>query len=174
MTGNNSGHDGGIETETEAVEAIKTGDGVVADGVRAHTTGEGRQTRYLLGGDNVPKAEVVEAVLEADEVEAADQPDHGTIVCRVCGDELGYLTGSHMQTHADNQPQTVGQYREAVAARNDADPEDVPLAPDALAEVFESAGDHDEETLDELSELNEARWEAGEYDHLRGGEGAEA
>lgn len=170
MSDNNSGHDGGIETETEAVDAIKTGDGVVADGVRAHTEGEGRQTRYILGGDNVPKAEVVEAVLEADEVEAAgDEPEHGTIVCRHCGDELGYLTGSHMKSH-DEGPQTVAQYRQTVAARNDMEADEVPLAPDALGEVFEDAGDHDEETLDELSELNEARWEAGEYDHLRGEE----
>lgn len=174
MTGNNTTIDGGIETETEAVEAIKTGGGVVADGVRAHTEGEGRQTRYILGGDNVPKAEVVGAVLEADEVEAAgDEPEHGTIACEHCGAELGYLTGSHMQSH-DGGPQTVAEYRQTVAADRGVEPSEVPLAPDELSEVFEAAGDHDEETLDELSELNEARWEAGEYDHLRGGDEAEA
>lgn len=174
MTTNTEAAEGGIATESEATEAIKTGDGVVADGVRAHTEGEGRQTRYYLGGDNVPKAEVVAAVLEADEVEAAgDEPEHGTIVCEHCGAELGYLTGSHMGSH-DDGPQTVAEYRQTVAAGRGVDPSEVPLAPDELSEVFEAAGQHDEETLEELSELNEARWEAGEYDHLRGDTEAEA
>jgi len=160
------------ETETEAEEAIKGGSGVVADGTRAHTEGEGRQTRYFLGGDNARKGEAVEAVLGADEVVDADagsddEPEHGTIECEACGRRLGYLTGSHMKSHDDGQPQSVAAYRSAVAARKGVDEGDVPLAPDELTDVFRDAGDHDEETLQELSALNKARWDAGEYDHLR-------
>lgn len=157
-----------IESKQDAVEQIVNG-GVLADGVLAEAEGEGRQRRYFLDGDNVAKSEVVEAVLEADEVEQpGDEPEHGSIQCRYCGDVLGYLTGSHMESHDDEGPQSVDEYRAFVAAEEDVEPEEVPIAPDELDSLFEEAGQHDEETRQELSELNQERWEQGEYDHLRG------
>jgi len=166
-----------IDTKEQFIAQVRE-TGVVVDGGDSvlRTEGEGRATRYFVGGDKVQKAEI-EAEYEAvsgdgGEIEVHvpaedDEPEHGTIRCEVCGREVGYLTGSHMKTHEDGRPTTVAAYREAVAADKGVDTDEVPLAPDELTEVFERSGEHDEETLDELAEINRRRWEDGEYDHLR-------
>lgn len=169
MAAAQSGHDGSIDNKQDAVEQIVDG-GVVADGVLAEARGEGRQRRYFLGGENVAKGDVVEAVLGADEVEDAgadEEPEHGSIECRYCGAAVGYLTGSHMKSHDEGGPQSVDAYRALVAEQEGVEPSEVPIAPDELGSLFEEAGQHDEETRERLAEMNKERWEAGEYDHLR-------
>lgn len=194
-----------IETKADAESQIKEGDGVMADGTRVHTEGEGRGTRYFVGGDNVPKADAVAAVVEADgvtevgadddnddEVEARDRDgavrfaretfagndysfgaDEGdAVLSLVTGEEMGYITGSHVK--ASPAPvDTVDGYRALVVEAIDVvdDEDEVPIAPDALMEEFRSYGGLSDETRDELAEINRARWEAGEYDHLRKDDG---
>ena len=90
------------------------------------------------------------------------------VVSLVTGDEMGYITGSHVK--ASPAPvETVDEYRQLVVQAMDGEmaTDEVPIAPDGLMEKFKSYGDHDEDTIEQLSEQNKARWEDGEYDHLR-------
>lgn len=183
MSATNNADEGGSArmTETQFVDAVRA-EGVVVvthadeDDIELTTKGEGRQTRYFVDGEKAKKSAVV-SVYETYVREqgapvedlAGGEAGADEIQCEYCGALVGYLTGSHMQSH-DAGPQTVEEYRQEVASRRGVSPDEVPLAPDALAEAFEAAGQHDEETLEELSRMNKARWEAGEYDHLRADE----
>lgn len=94
---------------------------------------------------------------------------------------MGYITGSHVKSLPGEGLESVDDYRAAVyqaitsgSSYDDSSgeglerPDDVPIAPDAMMEVFEeSGGDVDEETREKLSRQVERRWEDGEYDHLR-------
>lgn len=111
-----------------------------------------------------------EAEDRAMELIQADMPtqEDGEILSLVTGEYMGYITGSHVK--ASPAPiTTVQEYRWLVADATDdeIEPDEVPIAPTQLQHTFEKAGQHDEETLNELSRMNRARWEAGEYDHLR-------
>ena len=166
-----------IDSKNDFIAQVKETGVVVAGGDKVlHTEGEGRATRYFVGGEQVKKADI-EAEFEAQQsdddpavevhVPTQAEHEHGEIECEYCGRSLGYLTGSHMASH-DGGPQTVDAYRHMVAERRDIEPEDVPLAPEELSEAFESWGNSlDEEVRQKLSDINKARWEAGEYDHLR-------
>lgn len=158
----------GIDSKNEFIAQVKE-TGVVAGGDLVHTEGEGRATRYFVGDEQVKKAEVEDLYAEQDEVEVPVERefDHGDIACRVCGNVVGYLTGSHMKTHDEGEPRSVAEYRAHVADKDGVEPSEVPLAPEELTEVFHASGDLSDETRRQLSETNKARWEAGEYDHLR-------
>jgi hypothetical protein len=172
-----------IDNENEFVAQVRTTGVVVAGGDAVlRTEGEGRQTRYFVGDEQVRKAEVVEEfrARQSDDdpsvtvhVPADAEHEHGDVVCRVCGKALGYLTGSHMKTH-DEGPTTIDGYRAMVAEADGVEPSEVPLCTDDLFATFEAAGNIDEETRRQLSEHNKARWEAGEYDHLRASEDDES
>jgi len=92
---------------------------------------------------------------------------------------MGYITGSHVGALPADGLSTVDDYRDAVyqALERTGEPEgvlespdDVPIMTDDMMETFTEAGNqikHDEETRERLSNQVEARWEDGEYDHLR-------
>lgn len=158
----------GIDSENDFIAQVKQTGVLVPEVGMVYTEGEGRATRYFIDDERVKKADV-EALFEEGsdwEVPVEGDHEHGEIQCRYCGAFVGYLTGSHMKSH-DEGPQTVDEYRQFVAEKDDIDPSDVPLAPDELNNVFHQAGDLDEETRKKLSEMNKQRWESGEYDHLR-------
>lgn len=146
-----------IDSKSEFIEQVRTTGVLHPEAGLVHTEGEGRQTRYFVGDERVGKGDV-ESLFEAGsdwEVPVDADFEYGGIRCRTCGKVVGYLTGSHMGTHEDieNAPTTVAEYREMVAEADGIDPEDVPLSTD--------------EMMDAIAERNRARWEAGEYDHLR-------
>lgn len=169
-----------IETKTDYEQALKD-NGVFAGDRFYFTEGEGRQTRYFSrpadGGEKeaVSKGEAMDAYDEhgPENVMLPDDPDE--VECRVCGESLGYITHSHLDAH-DEGPTTVAEYREFVADADGIDPEDVPLASDDMYDRFASGGhSNDEETREKIAEKVRAKWESGEYDHLRGeGDGTEA
>lgn len=53
----------------------------------------------------------------------------GTIPCLVCGEQLLFLTTTHMRTHPPEYPQTDPKYKEWVAKKWAISEDDVPLAP---------------------------------------------
>lgn len=156
-----------IDSENDFIAQVRETAAIVSGKV-VHTEGEGRATRYFIDDEKVKKSEVEDLYEDGLEVEVPveDEHEHGEIQCEVCGKVVGYLTGSHMKSH-DGGPQTVDEYRQFVAEQEDIEPSEVPLAPDELTNVFHEAGELDEETRNELAEMNRERWEAGEYDHLR-------
>jgi hypothetical protein len=165
-----------IDNKNDFIAQVKATGVIVAGGSELlHTEGEGRSTRYFVGDEKVTKAEVVEefeARMEGDNTTVVcrvptEGHEHGDVQCRYCGKVLGYLTGSHMNTHGDNGPRTVDEYRAFVAKKDGIEPSEVPLCTDDMMNVFVASGDHDDEMRARLSEGNKARWEAGEYDHLR-------
>lgn len=95
---------------------------------------------------------------------------------------MGYITGSHVKA-LPNGLESVDDYRRAVyqalvgdAATPDDElvslelPSDVPIATSDMMETFEEAGRslaEDEDLADRMSGLTKARWEDGEYDHLK-------
>lgn len=95
------------------------------------------------------------------------------------GRPMGYITGSHVGSLPWDDLSSVDDYRHAVfqALEGTDDPlgvlpgpGDVPIAPDELMETCYEAGQKirdDEETREKLSNQVSARWEDGEYDHLR-------
>jgi len=96
---------------------------------------------------------------------------------------VGYITGSHVGTLPAESVSTVDDYRNLVYQALSADagenkhpladldsPDDVPIMTDDMMETFKESGDkikNDEETRERLSNQVAARWEDGEYDHLR-------
>jgi len=98
---------------------------------------------------------------------------------------MGYITGSHVGALPADGLSTVDDYRNAVyqaLERTDEpagvleSPDGVPIMTDDMMETFTEAGNqikHDEETRERLSKQVEARWEDGEYDHLRGDDGGD-
>lgn len=99
---------------------------------------------------------------------------------------MGYITGSHVQSLPAEGMTTVDDYRNAVyqalgADLSDTDgadpivdfdsPADVPIMTEDMKDILRESGNSlDEETRDKLSRQVKARWEDGEYDHLRGGD----
>lgn len=90
---------------------------------------------------------------------------------------VGYVTGSHVKALPTDELSSVDGYRQAVfqALEGTDDPEgalehpdDVPVATADMMEQFREYGNSlDEETRERLSSQVKARWEDGEYDHLR-------
>jgi hypothetical protein len=86
---------------------------------------------------------------------------------------MGYITGSHVKALPADGLTSVDDYRAAVveAVGGEAGitkPGSVPIATDDMMETFEQAGNKlDKEDREKLSRQVEARWEDGEYDHLR-------
>lgn len=141
-----------IDTVAQFFDAVRSA-GVWIDDKHITAEGEGRATRYLVDGESATKGDARGLFDSArDSGAAVLVGDEGgqKVQCEVCGGFVGYLTGSHMGTHEDGEPQTVAEYREAFG-------EDAPLAPEGFMEA--------------LAEANRERWEAGEYDHLRGENG---
>lgn len=80
----------------------------------------------------------------------------GSVRCLVCGEELQYITHSHVASHAAGSPRTVDDYREKVADTLDVEEEDVPVVSSELH--------------DRLADETREAWESGRYDHIRKGD----
>lgn len=110
--------------------------------------------------------DVVRTNFEENDGFTVETEDGEKMFSLVAGRPIGYITGSHVK--ATNAPvDTVADYRALVAEALGVEADEVPIATDEMNDKFRSAGEHSEETLKMLSEMNKARWESGAYDHLR-------
>jgi len=85
---------------------------------------------------------------------------------------MGYITGSHVGALPADSIETVDDYRRAVHDAldlpEDTSPDDVPICDSDMMETFQEAGSSiSDERREEIAQQVEARWEDGEYDHLR-------
>ena len=76
-----------------------------------------------------------------------------SVRCLVCGEELQYITHSHVASHEASSPRTIGDYKRAVADTLDIDESEVPIVSPDLH--------------DRLSEKTSDAWQDGKYEHFR-------